>query len=260
MSNRFAAFLAGEMGLTILDLFEHTKDALKLAVLDKKNFHNKNQELLNRLNSFSDTAVIYWDELRTEQGYAMLERLSIDLGIMASWGYRIEEPLLSLTRLGYLNGHPSYLPFCRGKHPHFWCIQDNTPCGGTLHLIDANLDTGPILWQKEVPYDWTDTGKSLYKKSWSAVQELLAENWDSILALDFPQYRPNAEGKYHFGKELGTVTEIDLDEKYTARELLNLLRGRTFPPYPAAYFSDSGSTYEVRVEITKKSDNSPNLT
>lgn len=260
MSNRFAAFLAGEMGLTILGLFESTKDALKLAVLDKKDFHHKNQELQNRLSSFPGTMVIYWDELKTEQGYSMLEHLSIDLGIMASWGYRIEEPLLSLTRLGYLNGHPSYLPFCKGKHPHFWCIQDNAPCGGTLHLIDANLDTGPILWQKEVPYDWVDTGKSLYEKSWKAVRDLLIENRDSILSLDFPRYRPNVEGKYHFGKELGIATKINLDEKYTARELLNLLRGRTFPPYPAAYFSEDGSTYEVRIEISKKSDNSPNLT
>ncbi|MCH7754019.1 hypothetical protein IH970_02685 [candidate division KSB1 bacterium] len=34
--------------------------------------------------------------------------------------------------------------------------------------------------------------------------------------------------------------------------MLNLLRGRTFPPYPAAWFLDNGEKYEIRVEIRRR--------
>lgn len=260
MGYHFAAFLAGEIGLTVLNLFISKKEALDIVVLDEKDFHQKNDQILQILTDFPSTKVIYWKELCTEKGLSVLQSMSIDMGILVSWGYKLKEPLLSATKYGYINGHPSFLPHCRGKHPHFWCIQNSVPCGGTLHLIDAELDTGPIVWQKEIPYDWTDTGKSLYEKSWQAVQDLFTENWDSILHLNFPQYQPNGVGEYHFGSELGQITCIELDKEYSARELLNLIRGRTFQPYPAAYFSENGNTYEVRVEITRKEDNLPNLT
>ena len=45
---------------------------------------------------------------------------------------------------------------------------------------------------------------------------------------------------------------IDLDREYRARDLLNLLRARTFPGYPACSFVADGTEYEVRVSITRK--------
>jgi hypothetical protein len=45
---------------------------------------------------------------------------------------------------------------------------------------------------------------------------------------------------------------IDLEKTYTARDLLNLLRARTFPGYRACTFSDGEASYEVRVEIKRK--------
>lgn len=260
MSNRFAAFLAGEIGVSVLKLFYKEKEALRLAVLEEADFHGQNSEMLRMLDDFPETKIIYWKELKEQEGLAAFASMSIDLGILVSWGHKIESPLLHLTKYGYLNGHPSFLPYCKGKHPHFWCIQDAAPCGGTLHLIDENLDTGPIAWQKEVQTDWTDTGSSLYEKSWKAVHDLFVENWEAILALKIPSCQSGGAGKYHFAYELGEFTRINLEQKYTARELLNLIRGRTFYPHPAAYFSDENGTYEVRITITKKNDDTPNLT
>jgi methionyl-tRNA formyltransferase len=42
---------------------------------------------------------------------------------------------------------------------------------------------------------------------------------------------------------------IDLDDTYTARHLLNILRARTFPPYAAAYFWQDGKKVFVRVQL-----------
>jgi methionyl-tRNA formyltransferase len=45
------------------------------------------------------------------------------------------------------------------------------------------------------------------------------------------------------------IDEIVLDRSYSAKELLNLLRARTFPPYPSAYFMDNGRKVFVRVQL-----------
>ncbi len=46
---------------------------------------------------------------------------------------------------------------------------------------------------------------------------------------------------------------IDLDKSYKARDLLNIIRARTFYPHPAAYFVDGGEKYEVRIDIKRVS-------
>jgi methionyl-tRNA formyltransferase len=58
---------------------------------------------------------------------------------------------------------------------------------------------------------------------------------------------------------VGRIDAIDLDRTYTARELIDLLRARTFPPYPGAYFVQGerkvflqlGLRYEDRPEETE---------
>lgn len=261
MGNRFAVFLAGEVGLTVLDLFLDTPDALYLAVLDPADLHGQNKFLIEKLERYHNVLVIENQRLIEPKMVQEIRDMHLDLGILAAWNFKISEPILSITKRGFLNGHPSYLPYCRGKHPHFWCIQEGVPCGATIHFINEKLDTGPIVFQENISYDWTDNGETLYYKSWNMVRKLFTMHKDEILALELPS-RPAKEGigNYHYAAELGLVTQIDLDKSYTARNLLNLLRGRTFPPYPSAYFTEEGATFEVRVSITKKEKNEPNVT
>ena len=49
-----------------------------------------------------------------------------------------------------------------------------------------------------------------------------------------------------------TKYEIYLDKNYTARDLFNLLRARTFPGKPACTFKDNNETYEITVNIKRK--------
>ncbi len=57
-----------------------------------------------------------------------------------------------------------------------------------------------------------------------------------------------------FSHELQPASRIDLDRQSSARQLLNLLRARTFPGYPACHFEDKGEMYEVRVDIRRLSE------
>ncbi|MCA1393350.1 hypothetical protein I6F20_30390 [Bradyrhizobium sp. IC3123] len=185
--------------------------------------------------------------------FAASERLSFDLGILAWWPKIIRPPLLGLPRRGFVNTHPSLLPYGRGKHYNFWSIVDRVPFGVTLHMVDEGVDTGDIVAQAELPYDWEDTGESLYQRAREAMLKLFQEAYPRLRSLDFetrPQH-PGA-GTFHRASELEPASAIDIERTYLARDLLNLLRARTFSGYPACSFSDGDDVYEVRVEIKRK--------
>lgn len=177
-----------------------------------------------------------------------------DLGILAWWPNILREPQLSIPRLGWLNFHPSFLPYNRGKHYNFWAIVEGAPFGVTLHWIDAGVDSGAIAFQRPLPVGWEDTGATLYAAAQRTIVDLFEESWPAIRDGRIPRIPQPAGGSFHRATELDEASRIDLEASYRARDLLNLLRARTFPPHPAAWFVDEGKRYEVRVEIRKAND------
>lgn len=57
--------------------------------------------------------------------------------------------LLREIRVPILNLHAGMTPAYRGVHGGYWALAqgDETRCGVTVHLIDAGVDTGPIVAQ-----------------------------------------------------------------------------------------------------------------
>ena len=77
-----------------------------------------------------------------------------DAVCVACFPYRLPRDLIDIPRLGSLNVHPSLLPDNRGPDPLFWTFRRGDAFSGvTIHLMDAGLDTGPVLLQKrlEIP-------------------------------------------------------------------------------------------------------------
>lgn len=69
------------------------------------------------------------------------------------------------------------------------------------------------------------------------------------MELQFELKEQEKGGTFHYRKEFDENSRIELENNYTARELLNVLRARSFRPFPAAYFYDDGKKYEVTVKI-----------
>lgn len=62
----------------------------------------------------------------------------------------LKKNILDLPKKGFLNAHPGILPKYRGQNPVQWAIHNFDPVGATIHLMDENIDTGPILIKKEL--------------------------------------------------------------------------------------------------------------
>ena len=68
------------------------------------------------------------------------------LVICSCFPWRIPASLLAIPQHGWWNLHPSLLPAYRGPDPLYWQQQaGETRTGITLHQMDEEFDTGPIL-------------------------------------------------------------------------------------------------------------------
>jgi|HubBroStandDraft_6_1064221.scaffolds.fasta_scaffold199656_2 methionyl-tRNA formyltransferase len=195
---------------------------------------------------------VEFDPGRPDVAAGKIRALQPDVAILAWWPHILKGELLDLGQRLMLNLHPSLLPHGRGKDPNFWAIVESRPFGVTIHHVDAGIDAGDIAFQREIPHGWEDTGKTLYDKATAAIVDLFRESYPRILAFDVPRIaQDHAVGTFHTRRELDPRSLIELDSPCTPREVLNLLRARTFEPFPGCRFVDGDTTYEARVSITK---------
>jgi len=142
--------------------------------------------LTDKYNMLNSNKIIEYLE-ENENIEIMCEKIDKDIAkkfeFIISFGYRyiIKKPILDLFTNNIINLHISYLPYNRGADPNLWSILNNTPCGVTIHLIDKGLDTGKILSQKKVQFDYEiDTMRSSYNKLKEAMAILFIDNWNKI--------------------------------------------------------------------------------
>jgi len=115
----------------------------------------------------------------------------IDAIIVVGYGRIIPQWMIDLPRLGNLNLHASLLPKYRGAAPIQWAIANGESVTGvTTMRIDAGLDTGDILMQREMPISLEDTAETLGPKLASIGADLMVE---TLRGLENGQVRPTPQ-------------------------------------------------------------------
>lgn len=126
-----------------------------------------------------------------------------DLAI--SYGYRhiLKKDIIESSPAPIVNLHISYLPWNRGAHPNFWSFYDSTPSGVSIHLIDENIDTGPILYQKYVNFSAEEkTFSQTHNRLIQEIEQLFKENIEDIVAKNFVAIPQRRKGSYHHASDL----------------------------------------------------------
>jgi len=120
---------------------------------------------------------------RTDGLWHQIQKLALGVGAIALWPQKMNDPRMldqvkalgadlaivaGLDRiLGHrsleafpplFNIHPSLLPEYRGPSPEFWQIDAGITEGGvTVHMIEAGIDTGPVVLQRRLSIEpWLD--------------------------------------------------------------------------------------------------------
>lgn len=244
---------ADYVGVHVVRMLLERRYPVTAVVLHSSDPRSHNETIKELASQHGSTALLATEaDLKRGDYLERLAQAAPRVGILAWWPSIIQGRLLEIPSSGWLNLHPSFLPFNRGRHPNFWCLATDTPCGASLHFVDRGIDTGPVIAREAIETTWEDTGASVYMRTRELVMQLFSQHIDAIVdgRLRGEPQDPGA-GSFHLSSELVSASEIDLDEPTTARQVLNRIRARTFPPYPGARFTDNGDVFNVRVEITR---------
>jgi methionyl-tRNA formyltransferase len=176
--------------------------------------------------------IVQPDKIKNNEEFRQqLTAVHPDAIIVVGYGRIIPTWMIDLPRFGNLNLHASLLPKYRGAAPIQWAIaQGESVTGVTSMRIDAGLDTGDILLQRELPIAPDDTAETLGPKLAVIGAGLMVE---TLRGLERGQIRPTPQddAKASLAPIL-TKEDGRIDFQSTANEIFNRLRG--FQPWPGA--------------------------
>jgi methionyl-tRNA formyltransferase len=190
--------------------------------------------------------------LRTEASLAELRDLGPELIVLADYGRLIPPALLALPRFGALNLHPSLLPRHRGAAPIPAAIlAGDERTGVTLMVMDEGLDTGPIVAQRPVALDGSETAPEL--------EAFLAQLAAEVLAVTLPAWlggeilpEPQAEAGASLTRPLRRE-DGRLDETRPAAYLERQVRA--YQPWPGSWIEADGERVVVwRASVVEPQD------
>ena len=194
-----------------------------------------------------------------DDGHRLLEFGPVDFFFLLSWKYLMPPDVLSVPKIGVLNLHYSLLPKYRGVYPVNWAIiKGETETGVTFHWVNSGIDSGPIACQKNLPILPEDTARTLQLR----MDDLACVLFDELICslknhghhlLNNPtSNHPSA----YFSREIFELAnEIDFKKDYPTKDLINLLRGKTFLPHGKhAYFRDPTTRRKIYLSLVLKAE------
>ncbi|MEM9985830.1 MAG: methionyl-tRNA formyltransferase [Bacteroidota bacterium] len=186
--------------------------------------------------------VLQPEKLRGPDFNARLQSLKPDLMVVVAFRM-LPQMVWSLPRLGTFNLHASLLPDYRGAAPINWAlINGEERTGATTFLIDAKIDTGNILLQRELKVPNTWNAGDLHDALMVMGAELVLETTEG---LDQGTLKPKPQDDTLFRHPAPKIFKEDceIDWHKPAKELYDLIRGLS--PYPGARTTFNGEALKV---------------
>lgn len=180
-----------------------------------------------------------------------------DLYIVAAFGQILPQVVLDQPRYGTLNIHASLLPKYRGADPIAEAIlQGERETGVTIMLLDAGVDTGPMLHKKTLPIDDKDTTGSLTPKLAQVGAQALLEvlpRWIAGEIAPEPQDDGQATHTRMLRKEDGEL-QWEQPAAVLARKV------RAYTPWPSAYTHWKDKLLKILVAQAADMEVGPDIT
>ncbi len=165
-----------------------------------------------------------------------------DVIVVAAFGQILPQKVLDIPRYSCLNIHPSLLPRHRGASPVAAAILAGDEFTGiSIMLMDAGLDTGPVLGRAQIPISaWDNTGSLTAKLSLIAAHLLgeVLSGWSRGELTPQPQDEARATYLGTISKEAGLI-----DWHQGAVDIWRQVRA--FYPWPGGYTRWRGKVLKI---------------
>jgi methionyl-tRNA formyltransferase len=216
---------SGNLGLIALkNIISKTK--LDFVFTDKGSIHI--------IQYCSDNGVpFYAGNPRLEKAKQVISSLKCSVLLSVNYLFIVEADFLSIASDYAINFHGSLLPKYRGRTPHVWAIiNGEKETGVTAHLMTGEVDNGPIVLQRVMNIDDSDTGYSILNK----FNELYPQMIDTILN-DINSGNISPKGQDHskatyFSKR--TLEDGEINWEWQKERVRNWVRAQA-DPYPGAF-------------------------
>ena len=192
--------------------------------------------------SAASVRVLQPEKIRAPEVEETLRSLQPDAIVIIAYGQIIPARLLTIPKHGWINLHGSLLPKYRGAAPIQWAIaRGETTTGLTSMRIDAGMDTGEMLLQKEIEIGAGETASELAARMADIGAPLMVETLRGLGAGKLQGRAQNHEQATYaplLKKEDGRI-----DWTRRADEIYNRMRG--FTAWPGAFSTFRGQTVHI---------------
>ena len=175
------------------------------------------------------------EKLKNPDFIEELKGLKADLQVVVAFRM-LPEVVWNMPPLGTFNLHGSLLPQYRGAAPLNWAvINGETKTGVTTFLLDKEIDTGKILFKREIEIEENDTVGDIHDRLMGIGSKLVTK---TVEALAEGNVKPIPQEELLQGQEVKHAPKIfkeDCKINWTSEteKVRNLIRGLS--PYPTAW-------------------------
>jgi len=191
--------------------------------------------------------VLQPEKVRETGTVALLASLVPDILVVMAYGQILPQSLLDVPRLGAINLHASLLPRHRGAAPiHAALLAGDHVSGITAMWMNAGLDTGDILLQRECEVTDEDTAETLHDRLAALAPEALSAALALVRAGRAPRIKQDDSAASYAPKMDRSLGRIDWHESAEAIAL----RIRALHPWPgcsAEMITDDGRRTTLKI-------------
>ena len=231
MGKRIAVIGNGAMTFACIKLLnENSKCELLLIISNPKYIDANLDKRLGKYCLNNSIDYISASNFNTENISKVICNLDLDY-IFNIDSFTILKPFIfKLAKNSVVNFHNSPLPRYRGANVTSWAIiNDEKQFGVTWHIIDENIDTGEILWQKLFDIHDNETARSLIFRCIEEGIHLFKNNISDLLDDKVRATKQTGNGRTYSRRNIPNNGYIN--PQWSARKIECFVRGLDFRPF-----------------------------
>ena len=192
--------------------------------------------------------------LDNEEEFNTFKNLSPDIVVVVAYGQINPNFFLNIAKFGFINVHASLLPRWRGAAPIQRAIMNgDKKTGISIMKIQEKLDSGPVLFSKELELNQNETYGEIEKKLSTMGANLLFESLKAI-EVGNPKFIDQDSSKVTYAKKIDKK-ETKINWNLDASKLLGHIHGLS--PSPGAWFEYNNERFKVlRAKISSENGKS----
>lgn len=199
-------------------------------------YDDKAFDLLKSTCEINKIPIIQANKINSAEVINAVSECKPDICIIAHFERIIKVDLLRIPRFGFINLHPSLLPYYRGLAPqHYPIINGEKEVGITVHYVDEGTDTGDIVLQKHYPLAEDAYVAELHSLWMREYKTIVVEALD-LIANQAPLIKQSKEeGSFYPKME---SKPYPLDKSWPVQKAYNWVRAMSLP-YDGVTYDDT---------------------